>query len=103
MVIEAANSPVTPRADETLRRRGIQVVPDILVNAGGVTVSYFEWVQNLQQMRWPLEQVHQQLEVRMVEAWGQVRAVADERKLPLRIAACIAAIDKVAAATRMRY
>jgi glutamate dehydrogenase (NAD(P)+) len=103
LVIEAANSPVTPTADEVLGKRGIHVVPDILVNAGGVTVSYFEWVQNLQQFRWDLTTVNSELERRMMKAWKQVYAAFTERKVPLRIAAYCVALEKVAEATRQRY
>jgi glutamate dehydrogenase (NAD(P)+) len=72
MVVEAANAPVTPAADAALRERGITVVPDILANAGGVTVSYFEWVQNLQQVRWTLDEVEQQLATRLLKATDEV-------------------------------
>ncbi|MCA9254153.1 MAG: glutamate dehydrogenase [Phycisphaerales bacterium] len=103
MVIEAANSPITPRADEMLRRRDVKVVPDILVNAGGVTVSYFEWVQNLQQFRWDLRTVNSELERRMMKAWKLVYTAEQERKVPLRIAAYCVALTKLAEATRQRY
>ncbi|HPF39529.1 MAG TPA: Glu/Leu/Phe/Val dehydrogenase dimerization domain-containing protein [Phycisphaerae bacterium] len=103
MVIEAANSPITPRGDEMLRRRNVKVVPDILVNAGGVTVSYFEWVQNLQQFRWDLRTVNSELERRMMKAWKLVYTAEQERKVPLRIAAYCVALTKLAEATRQRY
>jgi glutamate dehydrogenase (NAD(P)+) len=103
MIVEAGNSPVTTAADEVLRKRGIIVVPDILVNAGGVTVSYFEWVQNLQQVRWDLDHVNGELEKKMVDAWRQVHRVHEEQKLPMRIAAYVVALDRVAEATRQRF
>jgi len=103
MLIEAANSPVTPEADESLQTRGVIVVPDILVNAGGVTVSYFEWVQNLQQFHWDLSHVNAELEKHMTRAWQQVLAGHRENKLPLRIAAYCVALDKLAETTRQRY
>jgi len=103
LVVEAANSPVTPEADQTLQSRGVIVVPDILVNAGGVTVSYFEWVQNLQQLHWDLAHVNEELEKHMIRAWQQVYASHCRQNLPLRIAAYCVALDKLAEATRQRY
>lgn len=102
LVIEAANSPLTPRADEVLRGRNIQIVPDILVNAGGVTVSYFEWVQNLQQVRWEEADVNAKLEQKMLAAWEAVHRISVEQRLPMRIAAYVVALDRVAEATRQR-
>ena len=103
LIVEAANSPVTPRADENLRKRGIQVIPDILTNAGGVTVSYFEWVQNLQQMRWDEQRVNDELECKMVTAW---EAVSSEHlsatKQSMRIAAYVVALRRLSDATKMR-
>ncbi len=103
LIVEAANSPLTPQADEALRTRGVQVVPDILANAGGVTVSYFEWVQNLQQFHWSHEKVNQELETRMLRAWKAVHSRSVSEKTPLRIAAYVEALDKVAQATRQRF
>ncbi len=103
MIVEAGNSPITPRADESLCKRNVIVVPDILTNAGGVTVSYFEWVQNLQQIRWELDHVNAQLEKKMVSAWESVYRVHAEQKLPLRIAAYVVALGRVAEATRQRF
>jgi len=102
LVVEAANSPVTPEADELLRRRGARVLPDILVNGGGVTVSYFEWVQNLQQFRWTHEEVNRALEQKMVAAWKSVYACSEAHGVPLRIAAFTQALQSVAEATRQR-
>ncbi len=102
LIVEAANSPVTPRAEDSLRGRGTIVVPDILANAGGVTVSYFEWVQNLQQFRWSHEKVNDELETKMVSAWNAVHAGSEKTGVPLRIAAYVAALEQVAEATRQR-
>jgi len=102
LVIEAANSPVTPRADELLRQRGIHVVPDILVNAGGVVVSYFEWTQNLQQEPWTLEQVNKSLEIKMGRAYQAVHQLADEKGVPWRTAALAIALRRVADAEYLR-
>jgi glutamate dehydrogenase (NAD(P)+) len=103
LIVEAANSPIVPQADESLRTRGVTVIPDILANAGGVTVSYFEWVQNLQQFHWSHEKVNQELEKRMLQAWKAVHTRSVEQRTSLRIAAYVEALDKVAQATRQRF
>ena len=95
LIIEAANGPTWPEADEVFARRGIPVVPDILANAGGVIVSYFEWVQNLQNFRWALDQVRREQETRMVEAFRKVHETAVKRGVSLRTAAFILAINRV--------
>jgi glutamate dehydrogenase (NAD(P)+) len=102
VVIEGANAPTSPEADHLLEGRGIPVVPDFLANAGGVVVSYFEWTQNLQQHRWELDYVKEQLERKMVGAWAEVRDFAKARKVSLRSAAYAIAIARVAEAERLR-
>jgi glutamate dehydrogenase (NAD(P)+) len=102
VVIEAANAPTTPEGDNTLQRRGIPVVPDILANAGGVTVSYFEWAQNIQQFRWDGERVNQELKTTLAKAYRDVMQLAKSRHVPLRTAAFILALGRVAKATVMR-
>jgi glutamate dehydrogenase (NAD(P)+) len=102
LLVEAANGPTTPAADQILNERGIPVVPDILANSGGVTVSYFEWVQNIQQFRWELDQVNFELKKRMRRATEQVFARAGERGTPLREAAFEIAVERVARAAHIR-
>jgi glutamate dehydrogenase (NAD(P)+) len=102
VVVEAANHPVTPAADDVLQDRGIVVIPDILVNAGGVTVSYLEWVQNIQQFRWEEEEVNAQLRKKMSAAWKNVHARSTVDGVPLRLAAFAIAVDRVQRAARMR-
>jgi glutamate dehydrogenase (NAD(P)+) len=95
IVIEAANAPVTPEADDILHARGILVLPDILANAGGVTVSYFEWVQNMQYYKWNLTRVRQELDAYLSRAFEEVWQEAHERKISLRNAAYLLAIRRV--------
>jgi glutamate dehydrogenase/leucine dehydrogenase len=102
VVAEAANHPVTPAGDVVLARRGVIVLPDLLVNAGGVIVSYFEWVQNIQQFRWTLERVNEELERFITEAWRQVRVTSQQERLSFRIAAYMIGISRVMEATRLR-
>ncbi len=101
-VIEAANGPTTPPGDENLFEKSIPVIPDILTNAGGVTVSYFEWVQNLQQFRWEEEEVNAKLEAKMVNAYGEVSALRREKDVSFRTAAFMVAIDRVARSVELR-
>jgi glutamate dehydrogenase (NAD(P)+) len=102
LIAEAANGPTEPEADAVFHERGIFVIPDILANAGGVTVSYFEWVQNLQSFFWDEDQVNSELERVMNRAFDQVMAIADEKRVPNRVAAYILAIGRVAKAFQLR-
>ena len=102
MVIEGANSPLTPKADEILADKGVTVVPDLLANAGGVVVSYFEWVQNLQHFRWDEQDVNDRLGTIMRRAWGEVAARAEADGVSLRIAAYALGIERVVEAARTR-
>jgi glutamate dehydrogenase (NAD(P)+) len=102
IVVEGANGPTEPEADEIFEKRGVLVVPDILANAGGVTVSYFEWVQNLQHLSWDEERVNVELEKIMRESYERVAQISRSRKIPLRTAAYILAIGRVGKATVLR-
>jgi glutamate dehydrogenase/leucine dehydrogenase len=102
IVAEAANGPTTPGADEVLFKKGVIVIPDILANAGGVTVSYFEWVQDLQELFWDEDDVNRRLEKVMVKAFRDVHGSAKKYGVNMRIGAYILAIDRVATATRSR-
>ncbi len=102
VVIEGANGPTTPEADDVLRSRGVLVVPDIVANAGGVIVSYFEWVQDLQAFFWTEEEVRQRLERLLVRSFREVWRVAQDRGVDLRTAALVRAIERVADALYTR-
>jgi glutamate dehydrogenase (NAD(P)+) len=102
MVVEAANSPVTTIADSILNERGIHVVPDILANAGGVTVSYFEWVQNIQALTWDEEDVNERLERMMTRAYRSVVKRMEDKHIPMRTAAFVIAIERVAETETLR-
>ena len=102
VIVEAANGPVTGSAANKLWDKKIAIIPDILTNAGGVTVSYFEWVQNLQQFKWTENDVNQKLEDKMVNAFNEVFEVKKNKQVPMRIASFMVAIDRVHTAYNLR-
>jgi glutamate dehydrogenase (NAD(P)+) len=101
LIVEGANAPVEPDADDILDEAGITVLPDILANAGGVTVSYFEWAQNRQFYRWNLDRVRQELDKTLSTAFEEVWELAQKRKVSLRTAAFMLGISRVARATEL--
>ena len=102
VLVEGANSPTTPKADEILREKGVYIIPDLMANAGGVVVSYFEWVQNLQHFRWDEREVNDKLGTVMRRAYREVSARAKEEGLDLREAAYLVGIERVVDAARTR-
>jgi glutamate dehydrogenase (NAD(P)+) len=102
IVAELANGPTTPEADEVLHRNGIYVIPDFLCNAGGVTVSYFEQVQNAYDFYWPLELVHERLDAKMTSAFHAVHQMAEQKRVHNRTAAYLVAVHRVAEACKLR-
>jgi glutamate dehydrogenase (NAD(P)+) len=102
IVIEGANSPTTPKADAILADRDVHVIPDVMANAGGVVVSYFEWVQNMQHLRWEEDEVNERLRKIMQRAYSDVREKAEERDCPLRPAAYELGIERVVDAAKTR-
>lgn len=102
VVVEGANGPTTPEADEILRANGVTVLPDIFANAGGVTVSYFEWVQNIQQFYWDQHRVRTELERIMRTAFANLSDIVRSRQVDWRTAAFVLAIERVARATELR-
>jgi len=102
MIVEGANGPTTPEADDILFDRGIFVIPDIVANAGGVTVSYFEWVQNVQELLWSEEEVAERLQRTMTRAFSEVYRIATGKNLNMRTAAYILGVGRVAKAMELR-
>lgn len=101
-ILEGANHPTDPDADAILARKGVTVLPDIYANSGGVTVSYFEWVQNIQQYAWDEDRVHRELRQRMRAAYGDIAAAARRHSCDLRTAAFVVAVERVYRATLAR-
>lgn len=99
IIVEAANGPTTPDADDIFKAKGITVVPDILANAGGVTVSYFEWVQGIQYYFWELDEINTRLHKIMTKAFNQLWALSQRERIPMRDAAMRIAVQRVAEAT----
>ncbi len=102
MVVEGANGPTTFAADAVLEERDVPVLPDILANAGGVTVSYFEWLQDINRRQWSLDRVHEELESEMLDAWDAVRREVDARDLTWRDAAYVVALSRIGEAKATR-
>jgi glutamate dehydrogenase (NAD(P)+) len=102
LVVEGANGPTTPEADDILRARGVTVVPDVIANAGGVTVSYFEWVQDFSSFFWTEEEINARLARILVEAFDAVWRMAEEKRTSLRTAAFIVACTRILEARALR-
>jgi glutamate dehydrogenase (NAD(P)+) len=102
LILEGANGPTLPEADRVLNERGIVVVPDVIANAGGVTVSYFEWVQDFSSFFWTEEEINARLDKILIGAFNRIWAMADRHRIPLRTAAFAVACERVLAARELR-
>lgn len=102
MILELANGPITPEADDILEKNGVIIIPDILANAGGVTVSYFELVQNQMNYYWPKEEIQERLKVIMVNGWNRLKEVQIQYKCSLRMAAFITALTRLSELAKLR-
>jgi glutamate dehydrogenase (NAD(P)+) len=102
LIVEGANGPTTPEADRIFNERGITVIPDIMANAGGVTVSYFEWVQDRMGYFWKLNEVNERLEDTLITNFHELRGIANRHKIPYRTAAYMVAIDRVVQCLKLR-
>ena len=102
LIAEGANGPTSLEGDAVLRRRGIPILPDVLTNAGGVTVSYFEWVQDLGRLFWGRDEIRAKLAEKLNDAFDRVWSISLERDIPLRTAALVAGIREVSTALEAR-
>ena len=102
IIVEGANHPITPAADDVLQKRGVIILPDILVNAGGVVVSYFEWAQNIQQFRWEEDRVNAELSKAMIKATRNVYERAQKENISMRESAYILGVSRVVKTIELR-
>ena len=102
IVVEGANGPTTPEADKILYKKGIRILPDILANSGGVCVSYFEYIQDINSYFWKLDRINAELKRIIIEAFDETYKISEERKIPLRTAAYIIAVSRIAKAIELR-